>query len=411
MSVKITASVGDVGTISVSGTDVVSLTTTGMSAAAGKTVTANALVSGTVEQSIGAALGFRNKIIGGDFTTNPWQRGTSFTGPTGAYTSDRFYCGNSTTGVVNVLKTADAPTAAQAGVFTQHCMHVDTTTAAGSISGANTCGISQPIEGLNIACCGFGQAGIRYVTLSFWHKHTKTGTYCVSFRNSAINRSYVAEYVQDVTNTWEKAVITIPVDTAGTWLYDNGIGLNIRFAIADGSTYHTSPNSWSAGNYVATANQVNALDNTANDFKLALIQLEAGSVATPFETRSVGQELALCQRYYYRITPGAVSMNLCSSCYAATTTSAGAIGHFPTSMRIAPTALEQSGTANHYQISSGVWGNISCSAVPTYGSVTTVNNWFVNITVASGLTAGQAGYFRTDSTNGAAAYLGWSAEL
>jgi hypothetical protein len=406
MSVKITASVGDVGTISVSGTDVVSLTTTGMSAASGKTLTANALVSGTVEQSIGAALGFRNKIIGGDFTTNPWQRGTSFTGPTGAYTSDRFYCGNNTTGVINVLKTADAPTVAQAGVFTQHCIHVDTTTAAGSISGANACGISQPIEGFNIACCGFGQAGIRYVTLSFWHKHTKTGTYCVSFRNSAANRSYVAEYVQDVTNTWEKAVITIPVDTAGTWLYDNGIGLNIRFAIADGSTYHTSPNSWSAGNYVATANQVNALDNVANDFKLALIQLEAGSVATPFETRSVGQELSLCQRYYYRISPGA-NKYVAPSGWAASTTAFVGFTKFPVSMRTIPSSLEQSGTAGDYSIvRAGAATTTVCSAVPTLGVVST-EDANTSFTVASGLSNGYSGSAYVTATG----YLGWSAEL
>lgn len=244
--------------------------------------------------------GFRNKIIGGDFTTNPWQRGTSFTAPaSAAYAADRWLSSHSSDAVVDILKTADAPTAAQAGVYTVHCLHADVTTADASIAVGQYYNIMQKLEGLNVACFGFGQAGTRYVTLSFWHKHTKTGTYCVAIRNSATNRSYIAEYTQDVTDTWERAELTIPVDTSGTWLYDTGIGMFLTFAMAVGSSLHApAAGAWQAGNYMATANQVNALDNTANNFKIALVQLEAGSVATPFETRSVGQELALCERYY-----------------------------------------------------------------------------------------------------------------
>lgn len=247
----------------------------------------------------GGALGYRNKIIGGDFTTNPWQRGTSFAGVTTEnYTADRFLFGVTGTGIFDALKTADSPTAAQAGVFTQHCLHVDVTTAAASIAATDNYTLAQNIEGLNAASFGFGQAGTRYVTLSFWHKHTKTGTYCVSLGNSAADRGYVAEYTQDVTDTWEKATITIPVDTTGTWLYDTGIGVRVRFSLAAGTNFQTTANTWQSGNVQATANQVNALDNVANNFKIALVQLEAGSVATPFETRSVGQELSLCNRYY-----------------------------------------------------------------------------------------------------------------
>jgi len=132
--------------------------------------------------------------------------------------------------------------------------------------------------------------------------HTKTGTYCATLKNSAQNRSYVAEYTQAVTNTWEKATITIPVDTTGTWLYDTGVGLFVIFTVACASTYQTSANTWTAGNYFATANQVNALDSTANNFKIALIQLEAGQVATTFETLDVGTVLQRCQRYYERST-------------------------------------------------------------------------------------------------------------
>ncbi len=245
--------------------------------------------------------GFKNKIIGGDFTTNPWQRGTSFVaGAAEGYTADRWKTNWLNDGVITITKTADAPTAAQAGMFTQHCLHVDVTTADATIGATQFGCISQFVEGYNAACFGFGQSGTRYVTLSFWVKSTKTGIFCVAFSNAAETRAYVAEYTVNTTNTWERKTITIPVDTSGTWSYDSGTGLSVIFTLAAGTSRQTTGGSWQtiSGTIVATSNQVNALDSTSNDFKIALVQLEAGSVATPFETRSAGQEMGLCEWYY-----------------------------------------------------------------------------------------------------------------
>jgi len=143
--------------------------------------------------SSSVTLGFRNKIMGGNFSTNPWQRGTSFTGvSSGTYTADRFRTGSVTTGVIDIDKTADAPTVAEAGVFTQHCLDVDVTTADTSIAAGDYSLLFQPIEGYNSLDLGFGQSGTRYLTLSFWHKHTKTGTQSVAITNSDNSRSYLA---------------------------------------------------------------------------------------------------------------------------------------------------------------------------------------------------------------------------
>lgn len=246
----------------------------------------------------------KNIIIGGNFTTNPWQRGTSFTNlANGVYGPDRFLVERSDDAAVNVAKTADAPTAAQAGVYSAHCLHGDVTTADATIGASQSYRFSHRVEGLNLAHMGFGQSGTRYLTMSFWHKHTKTGTYCFGMYNSAADRSYVAEYTQDVSDTWEKATITFPVDTSGTWLYDNGIGIYLNWTMAAGSNFHGTANAWQAGLYFATSNQVNALDNTANNFKIALVQLEPGSVATAFEYRTVQDEVELCQRYYEKSYP------------------------------------------------------------------------------------------------------------
>ena len=391
--------VGLTGNETVAGNKTFSGTTTlsGAATFSSTTTIGDAVVSGYT--------GFKNKIIGGDFTTNPWQRGTSFTGlASGSFGPDRFRINNTSAAVADVLKTADAPTAAEAGIYSAHCLHVDITTADASIAAGDSYAVIHPVEGLNAALFGFGQSGTRYVTLSFWHKHTVTGTYCVSIRNSASDRSYVAEYTQDTTDTWEKATVTLAVDTSGTWLYDNGIGLAVNFTVAAGSTYQTTAGAWAAGNYFATSSQVNGLSSTSNNFKIALVQLEAGQTATSFESRSVGQELALCQRYYYRIKPA--SGGLFGVGWADTSTTFYVATPFPVVMRSAPTSVEQSGTASNYLIYTT--GGFISSSVPTFSPGTTAGA-ALTVFTTSGMTAGHGGEgYQSAAVSG---YLGWSAEI
>jgi hypothetical protein len=143
---------------------------------------------------------------------------------------------------------------------------------------------------------------------------------------------------------------------------------------------------------------------TSGTWTIGRVQLEAGSVATPFEHRPYGTELALCQRYYWRTRPGIVA-SVFGVARCSNSTTARVTMQFPMSMRIAPTSLEQSGTANQYDVNGVV-----CSSVPTYVN-STIDSTTTTFTVASGLTSGDSVECRTDSTNGASAYLGWSAEL
>ena len=138
------------------------------------------------------------------------------------------------------------------------------------------------------------------------------------------------------------------------------------------------------------------------------VQLERGSTASSFEYRSYGTELALCQRYYYRNFPAATNKTFCMS-FNSTTVLAYGYLQFPVSMRTSPTALEQSGTANNYLIAY-LATSTTCSAVPTF-VFASPDGATIAATVASGLTAGQGSQIRADATNGATAYLGWSAEL
>ena len=242
--------------------------------------------------------GRKNIIINGKMAVA--QRGTSFTDPaSGAYTLDRWRAGvHTSTAAANYTQEADAPTAAQAGTNFVNCLKIDVTTADTSTADTVRYYTRYHVEGQDIAHAGFGQAGVRYMTLSFWHKHTKTGINSFGFTPNDNGRHYVAEYTQTTSDTWEKATHTFPVDTSGNWLTDNGNGMTIYFVGHIGANYQKTANAWGAGNGYGTANQVNNFDSTSNNMRFTGVQLEMGSTATDFEHRSYGEELALCHRYY-----------------------------------------------------------------------------------------------------------------
>ena len=239
----------------------------------------------------GQLAGMRNKIINGKMEIA--QRGTSFPSIVqGAYSLDRWVIGgNSTAAVLTASQVSDGPP----GEAFQNSLHLTVTTADATIAATDGCTLNQRIEGYNVR-----DLILKTFTLSFWVRSSKTGVHCVSFLNSIADRSYVAEYVISAANTWEYKSIIVSggLPFAGTWNWTNGIGLNVRWALAAGSNFHTTAGSWQTGNFSATANQVNCLDTVGNIFALTGVQLEVGEVATPFEHRPYGTELALCQRYY-----------------------------------------------------------------------------------------------------------------
>ena len=235
-------------------------------------------------------LGRRNLVINGAFQIA--QRGASFSPVShNAYTLDRWQVYKEA-GASNITQSTDVPLFLFKNSFGQ-----DTATAAtGSTPGLN-CFVHK-IEGLNTAHLAWGTSAAKTITVSFWVKSTKIGIFTVAIKNSAGNRAYPAEYTVNVTNTWEYKTIVIPGDTTGTWLTTTGIGIQIIQTISVDATRRASGNAWGAGNIYASTNQVNGIDNANNNWIMAGFQVEVGSVATPFEHRSFGEELALCQRYY-----------------------------------------------------------------------------------------------------------------
>jgi hypothetical protein len=215
-----------------------------------------------------------------------WQRGTSFAAvASGAYTADKFLYSKVGAMVHTVSQSTDVPTVAQAGTYVPFSMLVDCTTVDSSIAAGDYCLIYYAIEGYE-----FTKVAQRTFSFSFWVKATKTGIYCIAFRNSGNDRSYVAEYTVNVTATWELKTVTIPASpTAGTWNYTTGVGLNVLFTLACGSTFQTTANAWQTGNFFGTSNQVNACDSTSNDFRIAMV----GTQLVP----SIEDEMERCYRY------------------------------------------------------------------------------------------------------------------
>ena len=261
----------------------------------------DATLTAIADESIGA-FSYRNKIINGKMEIA--QRGTSFPAiANGTYSLDRWKYLNTSTAVVTASQQFDVPS----NEF-QNSLRVAVTTADTSIAAGDFSFLVQAVEGYNAR----DLLG-RTFTISFWARSSKTGTHCVSLSNSATDRSYVAEYAINTANTWEFKSITVSggLTTAGTWGWANGIGVETRFALAAGPSFQTTAGAWQTGNFLATANQVNCLDTIDNIFAITGVQLEVGSVATPFEHRPIGVESALCQRYYLNM--GGVVLSPCGT--------------------------------------------------------------------------------------------------
>jgi hypothetical protein len=219
----------------------------------------------------------KNYIIDPDFIQ--WPEGTTVTAPAdGKYGPALFKVVKATTGaVVDLIRSTTVPTVAESNHGSSCSLQADVTTADATVDAGDLYALEYDVTGHD-----FAYMDQQTVTLSFWARSAKTGTHCVAFRNSAKNRNYIAEYTMSAANTWEKQTISLTLDTSGSWLKDTGVGLRISWALMAGSTYQGTANTWQTGDLLATSNQVNVLDNAANNFHIAQVQLELGSSATTF---------------------------------------------------------------------------------------------------------------------------------
>ena len=233
----------------------------------------------------------RNRIINGDMRIDQRNAGASVT-PTAnpTYLVDRWFFGLQQASKMSFQQSSTAPAGFNNSLLA-------TSLSAYTPLSSDYHYLGQRVEGYNVADLGWGTADAKTITLSFWVRSSVTGTLSGSLSNSGATRSYPFTYTISSANTWEQKYVTIAGDTAGTWDKTNGRGIVISFSLGSGSTYLGTADAWAGAYYTGATGSIQPIATSGATFYITGVQLEEGSVATPFEHRQYGQELALCQRY------------------------------------------------------------------------------------------------------------------
>jgi len=299
-----------------------------------------------IEGQVTPNLGRRNLIINGAMQVA--QRGTSSTGVTDAgYASvDRYNMNLVSLGTWTISQSTTAPTG-----FTTSTK-LDCTTADATAASGSYFLFEQRIEAQNLQHLAYGTSSAKSMTLSFWVRSNKTGTYYTEVQHGDAGSNYFNNHSYTISsaNTWEKKIIPVTGQTAAIINNDNGIGMFVRWCIghdSTGTSGTTTNNTWHQTTANRFAGQVNLADSTSNEWYITGIQLEVGDTATDFEHHSFGETLSLCQRYYVNHGLGSNADAVVSPGRDAQYTHIrGTQVQFPVAMRANPTVVIQSGSAN-----------------------------------------------------------------
>ncbi len=333
------------------------------------------------------------------------QRGTVTGITSGTYAGpDRIKTQPSGLGTWTVEQSTDAPD----GFSNSYKMTC--TTADSSPAASDYIQLRIPIEGQDVQHLDYGSSGALATTISFYVKSSKTGTFTYvlrTFDSGAGTRLFSKNVTISSANTWEYKTVTAPGDASGAINNDNTMGLDVAFWLNAGSSFSggseqtTWANQSNNDKYLGTIDLGNATNET---FQLTGIKLEIGERATPFEHRSFGDELARCQRYFYREVDDDGAMFSWVG-FADSSTAAYLQHPHPVEMRAEP-SMSTTGTAGDYSLRIGA-NTVGCSNVPALSS-STKRVGHVQWRVSSGLTTGQAVVGKHDAAD---KYIDWSAEL
>jgi hypothetical protein len=307
------------------------------------------------------ATAYKNLVINGDMSIA--QRSTSVTGITsgGYLTVDRWTFLINTQGTWTQTVENDAPT----GSGFRKSVKMLCTTADASPATGDYVFLDQYFEGQNCQQILKGTSSAKQLTISFWVKANKTGTYIASIRDADNNRSCSISYTISASATWEYKTITFPADTTGALDNDNALSLYVRFWMGAGSSYTsgTLQTTWaSTTNANLAVGQVNLADAINNYIQFTGVQLEVGPVATGYEFLPYDVELRQCQRYLPGFVYAAANTALPITGRHNSTSASKCWAVFPTTTRVAPTGITIS-SAGHFIAYDHAGDNRSCTGV------------------------------------------------
>lgn len=242
--------------------------------------------------------GFKNRIINGAMVIDQRNNGSSYTPTNSApFITDRWGVFQSAAGKVTGQQSSVAPSGFNNSLLI-------TSSSAYSVGAAEAFQLYQRIEGFNVSDLGFGAAGASSITISFWIRCSLTGTFGGYIGNSDQSRIYPFSFIVNSANTWEQKTVTIAGDTSGTWNKTTSTGIILVVNLGNGTNYQGATGAWGASTVLGPVGGVNLVGTNGATFYITGVQLEKGSIATAFDYRPYGTELALCQRYWERIGYG-----------------------------------------------------------------------------------------------------------
>jgi len=322
----------------------------------------------------GNASSFKNRIINPQMQFDQRNAGAAVTAGSG-YTLDRWNVDRLWTGsTVTIQQSTTAPSG-----FTNSLLATVSTGAA--VAAGSYFSIQQFMEGYNTADFALGTASAQQFTVSFWVRSSVTGTFGVGFRNSAFDLSYWTTYTVNAANTWEQKSVTIAAPTSGTFGTGNSYGLNAIFSLGCGSTNKaTSNNSWNAGGKLGAVGETDLIATTGATFYITGVQLEVGTVATSFDYRSYGTELALCQRYFAKTYDTATVPGTATSAGAISTNVNATWTYAPSGTWCFPVAMRAQPTVVLYSTQNANTTGVS-TADTTDGAATTISLGLSAVTI------------------------------
>ena len=361
-------------------------------------------VLGGTAATLNSSSFLRNRIINGAMMIDQRNAGAAVNAPVSgsSYTTvDRWRVSNSTASAKFSTQRQVIANIPGAG-FNLYTLNV-TSLATTSLAAGDYYGINQFIEANNIGDLAWGTASAKTVTLSFYVYCSLTGTFGGAIRTGdGSNYSYPFSYTISAANTWTSISITIPGPTSGTWsTTGTGVGIDVWFSLGSGSSFRGTAGSWAAANYIAPTGETSVVGTNAATWYITGVQLEVGSVATPFERRQYGQELALCQRYYYRLK-AATSYANAGVGRAYSTTNCQAFVAMPVSMRGAP-------TGSYSALSD--WNDSGGGTPSVIDPVSQYSGDYRQMTVNMTGTYASGQAIALNANNTTNAWMAWSAEL